>query len=169
MGNQIVLTGDWNEDIRSDTMVKQMEALGLCEVLMEKQGGNDAPATGDRGSKPIDGVFVSLSLDIEQGGYLAFSMGCPSDHRAGWIDVTYEAALGYPMAQLKRLRARRLQNKDQRIVKKYLDYLVSFIVLHRLVEKAVTLESKVNYPPNSGTNQGIQEAGQTEIGRYLCR
>ena len=80
MGDQIVLTGDWNEDVRSDTMIKRMVALGLREVLMEKHGGNDAPATGDRGSKPIDGVFVSLSLDIEQGGYLAFGMGCPSNH-----------------------------------------------------------------------------------------
>ena len=81
-------------------------------------------------------------------------MGCPSDHRAGWLDITYEAALGYPMAPLKRPKARRLQNKDPRIVKKYLEYLVEFIKYHRLVERAVELECTVNYPR---TQAQIQE------------
>lgn len=63
--------------------------------------------------------------------------------------MTYEAALGYPMAPLVQPRAQRLQNKHR-----YLEYLVAFIKYHRLVERAVTLESSVTYPPMS---EQIQE------------
>ena len=74
-----------------------MAALGLREVLLEKHGGTTAPETWERGSDPIDGVFASWALHIERGGFLAHSMGCPSDHRAGWLDVTYAEALGHTM------------------------------------------------------------------------
>jgi len=45
-------------------------------------------ATHNRGTNPIDGIYVSMDLlSSITGGYLAFETVIPSDHRALWIDV----------------------------------------------------------------------------------
>ncbi len=46
------------------------------------------PETHNRGSHPIDGIFIPLNLlEKSQTGYLEFGKVLPSDHRAVWIEV----------------------------------------------------------------------------------
>ena len=75
----IILTGDFNEDVSviGTDIVQLASSLGLREALIEKYG--TAPNTHDRGSLPIDGIFVSVGIQILQGGYTTFEES-PSDH-----------------------------------------------------------------------------------------
>jgi len=59
------------------------------------QHGQDAPNTHNRGSAPIDGIFMPAQLIPNiRSGYLAFGEGIPSDHRLIWVDIPV-AALGW--------------------------------------------------------------------------
>jgi exonuclease III len=75
-GDQVVLMGDWNEDVR-EVQRKHLGPLGLVEPLVTKHG---PVPTYQRGSKAIDGIFLSKSLQMSQGGYLAFGEAMLSDH-----------------------------------------------------------------------------------------
>ena len=103
-GDQIILTGDWNEDVNA-VQRKYFAPLGIREVLLEKYG--PAPNTFEFGSKPIDGIFMSSTLEIQQGGYLPFGEGVDSDHRSLWVDISYTDAFGHN-TPIPRMQARRL-------------------------------------------------------------
>jgi hypothetical protein len=51
-----------------------MANLGMREVITEFHGA-EGPHTYNRGSKPIDGIFMAQDLYIVQGGYKHFGMG----------------------------------------------------------------------------------------------
>lgn len=132
MGNQVVLTGNWNCDIRLKQITDRMAALDLQEVLLEKHGGCDAPETWERGSNPINGVFASWALHIKRGGFHAHGMGCPSDHCAGWFDMTYVEVLGHAMPVIVCAKAQWLQNRAPRVVKEFNAYYQQYISFHQL-------------------------------------
>jgi hypothetical protein len=93
-GDQIILMIDANEDIKS--FHRAIQHTGLREALFSRHGPN-APATFDGGSDPIDGIFVSPSIDIIIGGYFEFGF-CPfMDHRGLWLDIHYNNAFGHVM------------------------------------------------------------------------
>ena len=92
-GDQIILLIDCNDDVRGNTMQVWLQDHLLSDAVITRHGGENAPNTYNRGSKPIDGVFCSSTLDIKASGYLPFS-SFPSDHRAIWIDVTFDSAFG---------------------------------------------------------------------------
>jgi hypothetical protein len=57
-----------------------MVDLGMREVLTEFHG-DEGPRIYNRGSKPIDGIFMTQDLYIVQGGHMPFGMGIGSNHR----------------------------------------------------------------------------------------
>jgi hypothetical protein len=108
-GNQLILLIDANEDIRS--FHRAIQHTGLWEAILSHHGTN-APATFDGGSDPIDGIFVSPSIDIIIGGYFEFGF-CPfTDHRGLWIDIHYNNAFGHTMPAIITAPARRLKTQD---------------------------------------------------------
>ena len=56
-----------------------MYELNLEEAIMKKYGKNKAPNTFSLGKNTIDGIYVSMGMTIEQGGYID-STFCPGDH-----------------------------------------------------------------------------------------
>jgi hypothetical protein len=93
-GDQLILMIDANEDIRN--FQRAFQPIGLREALLHRHGQN-APATFNGGSDPIDGIFVSPSIEILLGGYFEFGF-CPhTDHRGLWIDIHYNMAFGHVM------------------------------------------------------------------------
>jgi hypothetical protein len=60
-GDQLIITGDWNEDIREDKFLKEFEKRNLIPAIYKSHGPN-LPETHNSGSKPIDEIFVSSSL-----------------------------------------------------------------------------------------------------------
>jgi hypothetical protein len=85
-GESVVILADWNADIRGEKTRKYMADIGMREVITEFYG-DEGPHTYNRGSKPIDGIFMTQDFYIVQGGYMPFGMGIVSDHRCLWLDI----------------------------------------------------------------------------------
>jgi hypothetical protein len=57
-GESVVLLADWNADVRGEKTRKYMVDLSMREVITEFHGG-PGPRTYNRGSKPIDRIFMT--------------------------------------------------------------------------------------------------------------
>ncbi len=54
---------DANEDIRSGLLKAELEERAITEAITKKHG-EPIPLTYDKGTKPIDGIFLSSMLNI---------------------------------------------------------------------------------------------------------
>ena len=81
-GDQLVIGVDANEDVRGGVLADKLEHLGLTECVTA-QHGRYGPPTYERGSVPIDGLFVSRTLRGSKCGYDEFLW----DHRLLWIEI----------------------------------------------------------------------------------
>jgi hypothetical protein len=133
-GDQLVVMGDYNEDVR-DVQRKYLGPLCLTEPTVKKHG---SVPTYQCGSKPIDGIFLSKSLQMRQGGYLAFGEAILSDHRALWLDPSLINTFGHNIPPIVRAPARRLNCNDLCVINRFLAVYEAFASKHRLVERAVS-------------------------------
>ncbi len=140
-GEKLIIAGDWNEDVREERFLQKFKERHLIPAITDKHG-NNAPPTYNRGSDPIDEIFVSPGIDITAAGYLAHGDGL-GDHRPIWIDVTKDSALGAKLPDLPSFKARRLKLKDPRIVNKYLNLLKAFTEKHNLNDRINTLFASI--------------------------
>ena len=101
--------------------------------------------TYNNGSNPIDGIFVSHSLQIAQGGYLPYGY-IHSDHRMLWIDLTTSSALGFKLPILISPKARRLQVTDPKVLKRWKAAYTNYVREHNLHLKVFQLESEASQP-----------------------
>ena len=83
--DRIVLMLDANEDVRDGLLSKKLVSMGLDSVLQSRFGRSMMPPTYQRGSVPIDDIFVSKSITSIRAGMLEFGNG-PGDHRALFFD-----------------------------------------------------------------------------------
>jgi len=87
-GNNIVLLADMNDDVLSKEIQKFCHELNLVEAISMLHGKSPVP-THQRGSKVIDGIYVSLALMEEvEGGILTLGSVTNSDHRAIWLHLS---------------------------------------------------------------------------------
>jgi len=85
-GDTAIVLADMNEDMRSPLIKNTFREVGMIKGLTSQH--QRPPETHNRGSHPIDGIFIPLSLLEQcQTGYLGFGEALPSDHRALWINV----------------------------------------------------------------------------------
>ena len=82
-GEQIILIADFNKDVTTNKMKQWAESIGLEEILSSKLG---KISTRQRGSAPIDSIYVSSTINVSSAGYTAFEV-FDSDHRCLWIKV----------------------------------------------------------------------------------
>ena len=61
-GETLILAMDLNEDVRKGTICEALEPLGMREIYREAFS-DDLPATYNRGSSPIDGIWASSHPD----------------------------------------------------------------------------------------------------------
>jgi hypothetical protein len=137
-GDQIALLIDANDDIRDGSFARCLHQLGLTEAASTR-AGEDTPATQKRGSRPIDGIFLSSTLSTINSGYV----DAGSDHLCVWVDIAYEAAFGYNPPPCKKPQARRLKMMDPRIVEKYLMLLRKWYKAYGLFERIENLHAQV--------------------------
>ena len=147
-GDQVILMMDCNEDVRGEGFSTWLQDHSLRDGVLERHGGMNAPATYNQGSQPIDGLFCSISIEVQHSGYLPFG-SFPSDHRALWMDITYENAFGYKIPKCLQPKACKLQCKDPRIVKKWTDAYEAYIRKHKLHLRQYALEQSLTVPLNS--------------------
>ena len=79
-GDQIILMMDCNEDLRSNHMNNWLRNCDLRNITDEITSQH-SPATQHRGNYPIDGIFISNTIQPQRRGFLPFGE-FPSDHRA---------------------------------------------------------------------------------------
>ena len=132
-GEQLVLMGDWNEDITGQSLSSWMDTFDLKEVITNIHGKNPPP-TFHRGLQAIDGIFASSSLEIDRAGYLGFG-DIPGDHRGIWIDVPHTSILGYKMSDIPVASARRLKFNNPRVVQRYLELLMGYLTSHTMFSR----------------------------------
>ena len=140
-GDQVALLMDCNEDVRSTHFTDWLAAHQLIDCVLSKHGQEDAPPTYNRGSLPIDGIFLSSTLQVLKCGYLPFG-SFPSDHRAVWADITYESAFGASISRCIQPSARKLKCSDPRIVRKWTQAYEQFIRRNNLLRQQFLLEGQ---------------------------
>jgi len=86
-GDHLIVLSNFNNDVTAASVHNWAAQLGLVEAITWLTQG-DPPPTYQRGSRPIDGLFMAPQLlHLATGGYLSFGDAIPSNHRALWIDL----------------------------------------------------------------------------------
>jgi hypothetical protein len=125
-GDQIVVGIDANDDLRNGPVNEMFERIGMHDSICAKYTNWDTAATCDSSqpSRPIDGIYTTIGLDILQGGYCPFHAGPSSQHCALWIDIPFSQAFGFippaeapPTPTPKRKRSTRTQRRYNKQVK----------------------------------------------------
>jgi hypothetical protein len=101
-GDNIMLMLDGNDDMRRGEIRRAFNNYQVRECILEHHG-NKAVNTYRRNTKnvPIDGIWISPSLEIQAGGYFEFDEVFPgTDHRTLWVDITYNMAFGHNLAPI---------------------------------------------------------------------
>jgi len=112
-----------NEDVISKDLQTFCHGLQLVEAISSLYGCSPVP-THQRGSKAIDGIYVSKALlDNASGGILPLGTVMASDHRAIWLDIRAEHIEMHHYDTVQRPACRRLKCHDPRIVQRYLQVL----------------------------------------------
>jgi hypothetical protein len=96
-GDQLIIALDVNEDVRTGLFSEALGKLGQKEAFTTGHGIH-APNTYERGSNPIDGIYVSRTLMGFKCGYTDFEF----DHRCLWIDVPDTIAFGHKIPPIVR-------------------------------------------------------------------
>ena len=139
----MIVLADINEDVRTEPITSTFSQLGMTETTIT-QHGYQGPNTHNRGTNPIDGIFIPTNLiHTVQSGYFAFGEGIPSDHRAIWIDIPLATLGWFTMSESVPLRAQRLKCNDPRIVNKYNEALQEKLELYNLTQRMENLTQQV--------------------------
>ena len=171
-GEQLVLMGDWNEDVQGNMIRQWMGVFGLEEAITGTHPGR-APATYQRGHSPIDGIFVSPGLMPSKAGYLPFGMA-PGDHRGIWVDIDRRDIFGYEMSDVPIARARRLKLNDPRVVQRYISVLHRFLVQRNAYSRVQELRKRATFPLTPSQQAEYEDLDRTreegmKIAEKKCR
>ncbi len=150
-GSHLIVMLDGNEDMRSGHLSKALKSLNLREAILQKHG-NAAPSTYRRSTKevPIDGIWISQSLDIIKGGYLDFDeVIFGTDHRTIWIDISFSRAFGHKeTSPIVRPSAQRLNNRNPKVRNTFnalcKEYARKSFLTERTTQLELSIQGKMN-------------------------
>ena len=112
------------------------------------------PPTYEAGTRTIDTILVSPTLNnVTKAGWLPFGDGV-GDHRIAYIDIDADLVLNKDKHEIVPIRARRLQIKNEKSVKRYLELVEPQFRKHNLLERLNNIRKKTNGEP---TNEMIKE------------
>ena len=139
-GYQVIVMGDFNQPM-GDTiegLESEMARRGIIDHVRQRYGRERAPNTQIRGSKPIDAILASETLEMVRGGY---SPGEPilSDHRSIWSEFTLDSMLGEDRGAFDKPLSRKLQIQNKVVTQRFNQALEDQIDAHDMVDKATAL------------------------------
>jgi len=135
-GERIVLFMDHNEHVIDGCLGKALankDRPDLREAIRLHTGVSPG-ATFFRGSRPIDGLWVSSNLDISNACVMPFGFGV-GDHRAFILDIPLESLVGENPVKIVRPVSRRLNSRRLKCGEVYIESLEMNIVKHCLLER----------------------------------
>ena len=141
---QLVICGDWNVDIRKQSFRSQFFHHQLIPSNIQRHGIN-GPGTYSRGSKPIDEIFISNTLQLQACGYLAYG-DAAGDHRPIWIEISKVNAFGSKLHQALSPKARRLKCLDPRIVRNYTQVMLEELRKKKVFSRLYKLYQEFQTP-----------------------
>jgi hypothetical protein len=127
---------DQNEHVYNGPHGKALndrEGLNFSKVIL-KCTWLQTGATFYRGSKPIDGLWVSSNLDISNACVMPFGYGI-GDHHAFVLDIPLESLVGENPAKIVWPASRRLNSRLPGCSNEYGRSLESNIIQHCLLER----------------------------------
>jgi len=97
-GEEVIVLANMNKDVLAKDIAQFCKDTNLVKAISSVHGKAPIP-THQRGSRAIDGIFLSKTLLIDaKGGFLVFGKAMVSDHCVIWIDIP-AANLGMDQAQ----------------------------------------------------------------------
>ena len=105
----------------------------------------DNPSNLQSRIQDIDGIFTSHTLQPLCCAFLPFGE-YPSDHRALWIDLSFDNFFGYKMPKLVVPKAQRLKTDDPRVTKKWIDSYKGLIKDNNLHQRMFEIEQNMMLP-----------------------
>ncbi|CAJ1953071.1 unnamed protein product, partial [Cylindrotheca closterium] len=152
-GCEVLLGINANEDLSvnsPDSIQQRFRECGMEEAILKRHPPTPTHQR-NQSNVPIDGIFTTSGVPVLAGGYYAFGEFVESDHRALWIDIDLNTALGNFTSQGSTFKPRKLTLLDKRSVKRYGVGLIR-LVQHALearpiavVEKCACLECVQNF------------------------
>jgi hypothetical protein len=127
-GDKIILFMDHNEHVINGPLGKELgdrNGLDLQEAIVQHTGTSPG-ATFFRGSKPIDGIWVSNNLDISNASVMPFGYGV-GNHRVFVLNIPLESLIGMDPVKIVQLVGRRLNSRLASCCKTYIESLESNI------------------------------------------
>ena len=138
--HQIILLADLNENVKGVHISNWAKEVGIVEVVSQTTPLT-VPST-QKGSTPIDGIFLSHSLTRQQAGYFPFGI-FQSDHRALWIDIDEAKIFGFKVPNDNPTILRRLQCQVPSVREAWKRHYKNFLVQHKLVSRQLRLEEEI--------------------------
>ena len=143
-GDQLVIAGDWNSDVRKRNFLEKLKQRNLWPAITGMHG-TEGPGTFHNGSVPIDEIFISPSLKITGCGYMEHGINI-GDHRPIWIDISKSSALGSSLPPIPSFQARRLKCNDPKVVEKYSQRLEEQLRKNKVFSKLKTIFENFTVP-----------------------
>ncbi len=134
--DRIILFMDHNEHVINRSLGKALaekDKPDLREAIMHHTGTSPG-ATFCRGSKPIDGLWISNNLDISNACVMLFGYGI-GDHRAFILDIPIKSLIGEDPVKITHLAGRRLNSRILGCSNAYIKSLEENIRRHQLLER----------------------------------
>ena len=146
-GDQIILCGDFNEDVLGANLTTYFEELGMHHLIFQRHDSSRAPPTyyNNTSGTAVDGVWSTIGLEPLRGGYLEKD-DFPGDHRPIWFELSYTDAFGHTPPKIWKPQARRLQLRDPRCVKRYNKRYKKLILRNGLDHLQYALEASITSP-----------------------
>ena len=139
----IILTGDFNEDIKNGKRInKFLQDVEMYNV-MEARHSDDYPITYDRGKNCLDLIAISNTVPkkwILKCGYLPFYKGIMSDHRGMFVDLSVGELFDYVREDTNKDIYWRFKTTQVPKCKKYVETLENLLREAKIVEKIEDLE-----------------------------
>ena len=170
---RIVLCLDANENVLDGPFNTMINSVGLLNVHSTFRD-IPLPATHNRGSRPISGMFVSPILYPTRLGILRHSVGIEGDHRSMFLDFDERNFLCDDIYIIPPPQQRGLQLRDSCVVKRFNSRCAKHLRCNNIHILATTLLQQSNYPlplhlPLQMSNLDIQLVRNIASANKHCR
>ena len=151
---------DANENVLHGAMCKQLtqEDLQMREVVHSETAGS-GPKTWFQGSESIDGIWVSLEIDVIRASYLPFDRSL-GDHRPVMDNLTMGSVLAKHLRNIVTVQACMLNSKVTRIREAYIKKLEALYQDHGVWDKLEGLAKSADFPVTLEAARALENLDQ---------
>ena len=144
-GDDIILVGDFNEDITNEGsgIARLAATCGLADLFNIRLGSPILPATYQRGTRRIDYALITPTLitAVQAAGYDPFGYRIPSDHRGLYIDLKSNALFQDGPCPLAPKEQREFNSKAPGTVEKYVNAKIRYLSDHNFSDRLERLQA----------------------------